>query len=414
MLRFPRQILTCLLSLVCLGGCVSQRPSVDEVFDRQLIFTVSEDRSPFGSNDFTSSNMSELDHSVSNIIKLHKLKKVAQWSIKVLGLEAIVAEFRGERNIEDVLNALKEDLRIESVQTVKVYRPLTYNDPYFYLQNSVDRDDLEKIHGLATGKNVVVGVVDTGVDRTHPELAGRIIYSANFVSYDQYDFDNDEHGTTVAGVIASAANNEVGIVGVAPDVKLKIFKSCAQNDQTRRAYCDSFSLMKALVDVLKQRPDIVNLSLAGPTDPLLVRLIQAVLADGIIVVAAVDSQNPNNTFPASIPGVIAVDSPRESVFTGMPKNGVLAPGLEVLTTTPGATYAFRSGSSMSSAYVSGVAALLKERQPTLSAAQLIEQLHASAQGLFEAVPLVDLCRAVSRMGDTVVCTRAAVAVFQDR
>jgi subtilisin family serine protease len=341
---------------------------------------------------------------ISSIIDGHKLKKIGRWSLKTLGLEAVRAEFKRNRNIDDVIHALRQDARIESVHPIRTYHLLNYNDPYFKLQNTIESNNLEKVHRYATGKDVSVGVVDTGIDRTHPELAGRIIYSSNSVVHDQFSFDDDEHGTAVAGVIGSAANNDLGIVGVAPDVKLMIFKACSEDNQTRRASCDSVSLMKALLDVLRQKPDVLNLSLAGPEDTLLTLLIKAALAEGIIVVAAVDGKNSKHKFPASIPGVLAVNTLTQFDVAFMPKDGVLAPGLELLTTTPGATYAFRSGSSMSAAYVSGVAALLKERDPGLSARQLILNLHSTSHESIMAVPMVDVCHAVVRVEDGEVCT----------
>lgn len=363
--------------------------AMDEAFRNQILFTISEDGQ-------ASIETAESQAVVSSIIKLHGLRKVAQWSVKALGVEAIVAEFKRDRPVEDVLNALQADQRVESVQRVNTYELLTYNDTYFHLQNTVPQADLESVHDTVTGKGVRVAVVDTGVDREHPELSGRIIYSENYVSHDQADFDNDEHGTAVAGVIASAANNELGIVGVAPESKLMIFKACAQNDLTRKASCDSFSLMKALVDVLRQEPDILNLSLAGANDPLLSRLVSAIQAKGTIVIAAVDHRTGRNSFPASIPGVIPVSSAFQFDFDWMPENGVLAPGSEVLTTTPGATYAFRSGSSMSTAFVAGVAALLKEKQPNLSARELSRQLDETAMARINEVPLVNVCKLVNR------------------
>ncbi len=419
---YLRNQILVLVSLVALAGCVSQPRTTDEIFDRQVLFTISKERwqgqfkpSEFANISFVGHRKEGFKYSrqivINGIISRHKLKKVSQWSIKSLGLEAIVAEFRGNRKIEEVVSSLEGDERIESVQRIKKYKLLNYNDPFFHVQNSGESDDLEKIHRYTTGKDVFVGIVDTGVDRLHPELQAKIAYSANFVDHDQHDFDIDEHGTTVAGVIGSAANNDLGIVGVAPDSRLMIFKSCSENDQTRRATCDSFSLLKALEDVLAQEPDILNLSLAGPEDSLLTLVIQEALEKGIVVIAAVDSKNEENTFPASIPGVLAVNSLSQVDAALMPKQAVVAPGLEVLTTTPGSTYAFRSGSSMSTAFVSGIAALMKERTPQMSAAELIFKLRDSAQITVETIPLVDICHAVIQAEDDEICARGSVVLY---
>lgn len=411
----PLQVkrLTWLLSLVLLSGCMLQPVSEDpgRNLDRRILFTVAE---PGNGKNVLAGKMpvtsnQKVEPLIKRIISFHRLKVISEWPIKVLGLEAIVAEIRGDRSVKNVVGALSKDARVESVQPVVRFKLLTYNDPYFSLQDAtVGGSNFERIHDLATGKNVTVGLVDTGVDRHHPELAGRIIYAHNFVDHDPDDFDGDEHGTSVAGLIASAANNRVGIVGIAPQAKLMVFKACWQNNQTRQAQCDSYSIVKALVEVLKQHPDVLNLSLAGPSDSLIARLLAAAYKEGIVIVAAVDPTQITS-FPASLPEVIAVSAPLY-VNSWMPRNGLLAPGTDILTTAPGNTYAFRSGSSMSTAYVSGVAALMLQRQPGLSGEALRAELVASSVYKVDAIPVVNICRAVSEKLANKWCQSDSMAV----
>ncbi|XOV87169.1 MAG: S8 family serine peptidase [Pseudomonadota bacterium] len=385
-----------LVGLALLASCASVPQTPEEKFGRQVMFTVAgSDESPGVRSRGTSV--------ISQIMSLHNLKKVSQWSIRALGLETIVAEIRGERrSVDDVLQALGQDGRIESAQPVQLFKVLGYNDPYFHLQDaSVNNADIQAVHGAATGREVVVALVDTGVDRMHPELKDRIIYSHNHVDHDAAEFDNDEHGTSVAGVIASAANNELGIVGIAPNAHLLALKACWQDRETRRARCDSYSLTKALVDALERRPDVINLSLAGPPDPLMARVIRKAVERGIVVIAAVDEAH-RERFPASMPEVIAVGTTLSN-NSPLPPNGILAPGTDILTTTPGATYAFRSGSSMATAYVSAVAALLREHNHNLSTQGVLTLLRGSALEVRNAVPVVDICRAVLNPGDPVSC-----------
>ncbi|HKI73795.1 MAG TPA: S8 family serine peptidase [Pseudomonadales bacterium] len=408
------KLLVGLLSVALLAGCASQTQDIDKSLSRRIMFTVvapagknvNEGKMPVTPADADDKAVEPL---IKRIISFHRLKMISMWPIKALGIEAIVAEIRGNRSVDDVVSALSQDSRIESVQPIVTFHLLTYNDPYFHLQNAtVGGADFERIHDLATGKNVSVALVDTGVDRHHPELAGRIIYAHNFVDHDQDEFDNDEHGTSVAGLIASAANNQLGIVGVAPEAKLMVFKACWQDQETRQAECDSYSIMKALVEVLKQRPDVLNMSLAGPPDPLITRLLAAAYREGIVEVAAVDPRE-TKSFPASLPEVIAVSAPLY-VNAATPKDGLLAPGTDILTTAPGATYAFRSGSSMATAYVSGVAALIKQRQPGISPRALRADLVASSQYSVDAIPVVDICHAVSGKASAKYCPPTDMAV----
>ncbi len=409
------------LGLGLLAGCASvDRESLAQRLSRQVVFTVSNDiaASPSFLTSYSHATFEDMEPAlireksqsiIDGILRFHRLHKVSQWSMKTLGVEAVVAEFKGDKTLDEVIADLGADERVDSVESVKSYRVLTYNDPYFELQSSVNSDDIESIHRLATGKDIVVGIVDTGVDRTHPELLDRIIYSGNFVAHDQGRFDGDEHGTSVAGVIGSAANNELGIVGVAPDVKIMAFKACWQDRVTRRASCDSVSLIKALTDVIDQQPDIVNLSLAGPVDVLIERLLRVASENGIVLIAAI---NPKTgiSFPASMPEVIAVGTSLASK-TGIDESGIVAPGTDVLTTTPGATYAFRSGSSMSTAYVTGIAALMKERQPTLSGEQIRMHLRSTSLTGGDRVPVVDMCGAVSLAGER--CHSGSIVMVAD-
>ncbi|MBT4162610.1 MAG: S8 family serine peptidase, partial [Gammaproteobacteria bacterium] len=296
------------------------------------------------------------------------------------------------------IRALDADSRVESVQSIRRFKLLSYNDPYFSLQNTVNGDRIEHIHEITTGKNVVVGLIDTGVDRRHPELADSIVYTNNFVAHDQVSFDLDEHGTAVAGVIGSAANNDLGIVGVAPDIRLMVFKACHQEPASRRTSCDSVSIIKALNDVLQQQPDILNLSLSGPRDEIIEKLLKSASSSGMVLVAAVDETQPfDRSFPASMEEVIAVGTSFRQDLTG---EMVLAPGTDMLTTAPGATYGFKSGSSMATAYVSGIAALMKEKVPDLTSAQIYDYLLQSARLDENELPVVDMCSAVNQAANT--------------
>jgi len=423
-----KSMVLCSLFMV---GCTSvdTRPP-KELMALQVVFTISAEPGQ-EATDFSKADLDQMTDpkdvkvqlAVQDILRLHNLRKIAEWPIKRLGLQAVVAEIGKKTKLTDLISVLSRDERVETVESVKTYKLHTYNDPYFDLQNTVNNDDIEHIHTLATGKGVVVGVVDTGVDRDHPELRDRVIYSHNFVSHDQIRFDQDEHGTTVAGIIASTANNDLGIVGVAPDVKLMAFKACWHDTLTQAATCDSVSLMKALMAVLKQQPDILNLSLSGPSDPLIESLLKAASDQGIVLVSARDEKR-RNSFPASMTEVIGVGTPlgisqaasvpvSASGLSGTTDGpyGVLAPGTDILTTTPGATYAFRTGSSLASAYVSGIAALMKERQPALTGRQIELHLRNTSRVIIDTMPVIDMCAALRRNDE--LCPGNSMAQITD-
>lgn len=398
------------LLVAVLAGCVSPQPnrSTSDV-SRQILFTVASDRALSSVSSSFSPVITANSSSAVNpgnetaqqsaaliraVLGAHGLRKISQFPLHSLNAQAVVAEIRGNDSPADVVKALGADKRVQTVQQVRPYKLMSYNDPYFSLQGSVNSDRIDQVHKLFTGKGVVVGILDTGVDRRHPELADRIIYTSNSVAHDQGAFDRDEHGTAVAGVIGSAANNELGIVGVAPEARLMVFKACHQDIGSRRTACDSASIVRALNDVLMKSPDVLNLSLSGPRDALIERLLRAVVRQGTIIVAAVDeSLTLAESFPASMPEVIAVGT----LIELSPAFGdiILAPGTDMLTTAPGATYGFKSGSSMATAYVSGVVALMKDREPSLSKDEIFAHLKESSRLGENRLPLVDLCLAMA-------------------
>jgi subtilisin family serine protease len=196
------------------------------------------------------------------------------------------------------------------------------------------------------------------VERDHPDLLGQITVSADFVP--NHAAVAEDHGTGVAGVIAARADNGVGIVGVAPGARLMALRACWQErgaDDTTETVCDSLSLAQALEFAVEHRAQVINLSLGGPSDPLLDRLLDVAVARGETVVAAFDRRLPAGGFPASHRGVIAVaDQP-----VTPPRPGVyMAPGRDVPTTQPGGRWFLVSGSSYAAAHVSGLVALVRE------------------------------------------------------
>ena len=173
-------------------------------------------------------------------------------------------------------------------------------------------------HRLSQGAAVRIAVIDTGVDYRHPDLRGRVIARLDFVGRRSDDFTADRHGTQVAGVIAATADGGQGVLGIAPESRLIVLKACwpLQQDAAEAA-CDSFTLAQALEAAIAAHADVVNLSLAGPPDPLLARLIEYGMRQGIIYVGAVapPTSRLTHSFPVAIPGVLAVQSAEDAAAT---------------------------------------------------------------------------------------------------
>jgi subtilisin family serine protease len=242
------------------------------------------------------------------------------------------------------------------------------NDPYFKLQTNLQQMQISLAHGRATGRDITIGMIDTGVDLEHPDLAGQISKSQNFAEDISASFSTDIHGTAVAGVMVAKRDNARGIIGVAPNAKLVALKACwPDKTDAIEAVCNSFTLALAVNTAIEAGVDVLNISLTGPEDPILALLLKQAMAKGIIVVAAdTGSGNTSENFPASLKDVISVRSINKPESL---TDSISAPGDKVLTTLPHGTYDFISGSSIAAAEVSGVVALLLELKPDLTLAE---------------------------------------------
>lgn len=303
---------------------------------------------------------------------------VADWPLASLGVRCFIFEIEDATQRDSVIKQLQIDQRIETAQPMQVFSVLSdsYNDPYLKLQHNYKSLDIDKSHRWATGKGVKIAVIDTGTDFNHEDLQPQITDKKNFVDQDKLAFSQDRHGTAISGVIAASTNNATGMAGIAPDAQLLPMKACWQTrSNSDKAECSSFTLAKAINYVIGQAVEIINFSLAGPSDPLMERLIDRALDKHITVVAAV-SQEKNMNFPATMPGVIAVNQSESTTPPAM-QNMLRAPGKQILATTPGNQYDFFSGSSFSTAQISGMIALIKERKPHLSNDEIFEVLKSS-------------------------------------
>ena len=308
----------------------------------------------------------------SQLADEHGLTLVTDWPMAVLGVDCYVLTVPPGQTPEQVALALAQDPRVAWAQPMGLFRAqAAHTDPLYALQPAAGAWHLSALHELATGRGVRVAVVDSGIEETHPDLAGQIDARENFVT--ARPFVAERHGTEVAGIIAARADNGVGIVGIAPRARLLALRACWQEADGVATRCTSLSLARALDFAITHDAAVINLSLAGPPDRLLGKLLDVALARGISVVGAVDRELRGGGFPATHPGVLAVldAAPDGGVVapaaagpladTAAPATEMLsAPGRDVPTTEPGARWGLVSGASYATAHVSGLVALLRE------------------------------------------------------
>ena len=334
------------------------------------------------------------------------LRVVDDWPMPAIGIDCFMMEADGSAPVERLVDTLTHDPRVAWAQSVQDYHGLDAGgaDPLLPVQPAAHVWHLPQLHRAATGRGVTIAVVDSGVDASHPDLAGQVRLRRNFV--DAVPDAAEAHGTAVAGIVAARAGNGVGIAGIAPDAQLLALRACWETAGPP-ARCNSFTLGKAINFALMNDARIINLSLGGPPDRLLRALLDAALARGVALVGAVDPAQPDGGFPASHPGVIAVAAEAQR---GVPAGALRAPGADVPTALPGARWGMVSGSSYATAHVTGLAALMLEKQPGMTPARLRADLGGGARMLPAAFTpdaaqagSMDACAALGRAAGACVC-----------
>ncbi|MDT0305681.1 S8 family serine peptidase [Streptomyces sp. DSM 44917] len=254
---------------------------------------------------------------------------------------------------------------------------------------------LRQAWDLATGEGVTVAVVDSGVDARHPDLAASVRRGSEFALVaDERGFtraspepaqDCEGHGTAVAGLIAARRAEGDRMAGVAPGAAVYPVRIADGVEQATAAL-----LAAALDDAVEAGAQVVNLSLAVPTDypELREAVARAVAADVLLVAAAGNEGNQGaaggRMYPAAYDGVLAVGGvgedgqPLDSSNSG-PWVDLAAYGQELAVAAPGGSgYRVESGTSVAAAQVSGAAALVRSRFPELPAAEVAARLTAAA------------------------------------
>jgi hypothetical protein len=290
-----------------------------------------------------------------------------------LAMRCAVYALAGARDRDRLLADLNADPRIWRAQPVLVHHVagMPRKDPYYDLQLRTRSGGVVTVLQRGTGRGVRIAVIDTGVDSDHADLIGQITESRNFVGGGDAAIPAEFHGTAVTGLISAKAGNGIGIHGLAPNAELYALRACWE-PRDGFGLCSTYTLAQALDYAIEVRARIINLSLAGPDDPLLTRLVIRAIELGAVVFGAVGEEQ-TQSFPGSIPAVIAVEQGRRSEME-VPGERLTIPGQQLLTTVPDDRYDFVSGSSFATAHASGVAAVMLEQQPHLKARQLADWL----------------------------------------
>ncbi|MFI5694353.1 S8 family serine peptidase [Kribbella sp. NPDC051586] len=303
-----------------------------------------------------------------------------------------VVKVKGAQSAPDLLKKMKADPNVELASlNYKRYISAVPNDEYYntdqktYLNTArvPQAWDLSKTTG-----SQIVAVLDTGVDAGHPDLVGHLVTGYNATSPNRGPVDDNGHGTMTLGIIAAAANNGVGVAGVGWNVKAMPVKVL---DSNGGGY--DVDIAEGIDWAAAHGAKVINMSLGGPGDnPVLHDAVKRAVAKGVtVVVAAGNSGTDELQYPAAYPEAIAVAATNAGgVLTDFSSYGdwvdVAAPGWNILSTgsralTPPeyAPYWYCTGTSCSAPIVTGIAALVKNKWPTLTPAQVAQRLEVLAR-----------------------------------
>jgi hypothetical protein len=317
-----------------------------------------------------------------DLARRHRLTRIASQELPSIGSAMSLFRIADRRSVETVRTELAADASVRSVQLNFRYvlqdqkSVPAEGDPAQY---ALAKLRLPEAHALSRGSNVTVAVIDSGIDVAHPELKDAIAESFDALGAKE---GPHVHGTGIAGAIVSHAR----LMGSAP--KARILAIRAFGAAANGAESTSFVILKSLDFAAMHGAQIVNMSFAGPKDALVERGIAAAAAKGMVLIAASGNAGPKSPplYPAANPNVIAVSATdaHDRLFPASNRGGhiaVSAPGVDIFLPAPDGKYQMTSGTSFSAAYISGLAALMMERNPQLVPAEVRAILTSTARDL---------------------------------
>jgi len=320
---------------------------------------------------------------IARIAQRFGLTILTQQTIGMLGRTVYTFRIANGRSVREVIRLVEAARLNAAVQPHYTYGltqdqndpNVDQGDPAQYI---VKKFHLADAHRITKGDNVVIAVIDSEIDSNQPDLVGRVT--------DRFDAgcgasSPDAHGTGMAGAIAS----HVHLLGVAP--RANIIAICAFGG-AGQPKATSTKIIKGLDYAIQHGARIVNMSFAGPRDPALSQALQIVREKGILVIAAAGNNGPKSPplYPGADRSVMAVTATDENdrLFNGANQGKyvtVAAPGVDILVPAPGGGVQFTTGTSVATANVSGVAALLLAHKPSLKPEEIRAILVTTARHL---------------------------------
>ena len=311
---------------------------------------------------------------------------VAAGAERVSSIEALGVDVVRTRDPRKTGAALERDPAVAAVEPNRMrYASAVPNDPGYVDQAHLFLSRFPVAWELSEGAPTLdIAIVDTGVDRDHPDLDSRITFGRDFVNGDANAQDDNGHGTMVAGLAAAETSNGIGVAGATWNGRIMPLKVLDADGAGT-----DWEIAQAIVYAADNGAEVINLSLGGPgSSDLLEDVVVYATSRNVVVVAAAGNESTDEpSYPAAIPSVVAVGSTDlatdTSVFTNYgPWVDLVAPGEAMVSTAladgPVEAYAEGDGTSFAAPVVAGAALLHKARTPSATAAQIASTLASSA------------------------------------
>lgn len=276
-----------------------------------------------------------------------------------------------EKTIEEVIDELKKDPDVIYAEPNFTLQSLSTlpDDEYFDRQWATNKIELNNAWDLEKGSaDVTIAVLDSGIDLEHPDLKQNIILGYDFVNDDSAAWDDNGHGTAIAGVIGAIGDNREGIAGV--DWQSKLMPLKVVDGDGIGTYYD---VARGIIYAADHNARIINLSIGGYAYSYALKdAIDYALEKGCLLVAAVGNDGINTPmYPAAYEGVIGAAATDSQDRIDKNSNygdfvDLAAPGLSIYTTEPEGRYGYNSGSSLACSHTSGLIGLILSSQPSLS------------------------------------------------
>jgi subtilisin family serine protease len=356
------------------------------------------------------------DAQLNAIAQRHDMTRLETFTMRLTGRRLHLWSIDGNTSVEDMIRNVCAERLVAGLQPE--YRYIFAQDSAGQASEPVNNDqyapeklNLTEAHRLARGNRVLVAVIDSEVDASHPDIAGAVVENFDSSADDEQPHS---HGTGMAGAIVAHKT----MLGTAPNVRLLTVR--AFSTRAKNVEGTTFTILKGLDWAAEKGARIVNMSFAGPSDPRLRDALDKAYKKGMVLIAAAGNAGPKSPplYPGADKNVIAVTATdsNDAVFTGANRGdyiAVAAPGVDILAPAPDGTYQFTTGTSVATAEVSGVVALLLERNPALTPADVRRILTTTAKDLGPkgkdrdyGAGLVDALKAVNAAKSTVSAAKS--------